>query len=727
MSVSDSTTRSKRRRKKNKKAYAYSKKKKLECKEEEEFEAPKNINEFTRNSAGVTNQIVSHLMKTSTTGYRGIPFLILASRDKICDAETYYLHFEGFRFQDITPKRVLFMIKDTVEFYEKLKWEGGDWKILLKRRKYNYLKDKFYAETNCINKDVSDGTVCEYVTLWDISKATIRMHVTSPQSRAKMHIAKTDEPHHTTNSNSNKSKYKCGRTGKSARSKNQNEMDAKVAWLKKFKEYILEKNGPWVAAYLKDERVHGWLWIMAQNATHDPSFQYKDAANELESKIAELCEETVPPNTNTSTHTKHSHKIMKGISKATDRSKLGFRQSQLSVLSLGDDLGPRTLIKDDESYVSEEDEDPNRIISDLQTTSSLNTECLTELQSNIADMIVALNLFFVMIVSLLKKGGHFYAESTLKQMFPQSVYNRSILTEIRTLNHQGQCAPHSQPMVQDQEEAKEQANEHTNPYRIEIWDVDTNKVTGWYCKQCQAKYRNEIITCVRCHDHPSVIKQEEPQTEMPSLSPEDPMRDIPSAGILMYQTVVITEYQAANVAAHFMDNRNAAPMILFSDNNLDKERDWNTKRLSFSGQSAVLGVYDRWFSFGITTEWKSVQSLNQSNEPSQRLQDAHPPSFEAFRTIMDHEFQLVQAHLESGRDVLVPQPSKVELLINGEKYCDQKGKQVIFHSLMSEMLDLRYLRYIQSKLTELESKASETKQFDEPFLFQKKEPLSLKV
>eukprot|EP01084_Bolivina_argentea_P237629 399320_1 len=131
------------------------------------------------------------------------------------------------------------------------------------------------------------------------------------------------------------------------------------------------------------------------------------------------------------------------------------------------------------------------------------------------------------------------------------------------------------------------------------------------------------------------------------------------------------------------------PMMLFGDNDVDHGRKYNVKRLHYAGQAKVMGPYDRSLAYGIITMFYKLKVDKDE-----------------FMKLMDKQFKVLQKHLLTGNDVIVPKPTGKDVSQNQNRYCDN-GKQIIFHNLGTGIAQLPfgYIEYIQYKIDELQKYA----------------------
>eukprot|EP01084_Bolivina_argentea_P065805 119966_1 len=76
-------------------------------------------------------------------------------------------------------------------------------------------------------------------------------------------------------------------------------------------------------------------------------------------------------------------------------------------------------------------------------------------------------------------------------------------------------------------------------------------------------------------------------------------------GNIFYQTMHFTRTQLQCIDSQFQGDLNTAPKLLFSDNYKDKTRTYNSKRIQYTGQSIVMGHWDKIYAFGIPTSFNN--------------------------------------------------------------------------------------------------------------------------
>eukprot|EP00486_Rosalina_sp_Unknown_P005027 CAMPEP_0201577824 /NCGR_PEP_ID=MMETSP0190_2-20130828/24372_1 /ASSEMBLY_ACC=CAM_ASM_000263 /TAXON_ID=37353 /ORGANISM="Rosalina sp." /LENGTH=258 /DNA_ID=CAMNT_0048010281 /DNA_START=491 /DNA_END=1268 /DNA_ORIENTATION=+ len=136
-------------------------------------------------------------------------------------------------------------------------------------------------------------------------------------------------------------------------------------------------------------------------------------------------------------------------------------------------------------------------------------------------------------------------------------------------------------------------------------------------------------------------------------------------------------------------------LIVFGENDIDKVRPKGGERDMIGGLAGVLGDYDTSVSFGVTTTFYKNKYVNKD--------------FNAFKKIIDDDFEKLLEYIKNGHDIIVPSPNMQDLYGQYEKNYWKKGpnddekKQVIFHNLGTglAMIPFNYIEYIQSKLDTL--------------------------
>ena len=129
--------------------------------------------------------------------------------------------------------------------------------------------------------------------------------------------------------------------------------------------------------------------------------------------------------------------------------------------------------------------------------------------------------------------------------------------------------------------------------------------------------------------------------------------------------------------------------MVFGDNDTNKTRSGGGDRKWFSPQSAVMGEYDRSFTYGITIAF---------NSPT--------PNFQNFKVLMDQQFNELQSHLIKGGDIVIPKALQQDINKNRKKYF-KDGQQKIFHNIGTDktILPFNFMEYIQQKIGELRNYA----------------------
>ena len=179
-------------------------------------------------------------------------------------------------------------------------------------------------------------------------------------------------------------------------------------------------------------------------------------------------------------------------------------------------------------------------------------------------------------------------------------------------------------------------------------------------------------------------------------------------GNIFYQYGSYKESQLLALQA-LLDNDSSfiMPYYLFGDNNLDKYRD-NERRIYFGGQSLFLGKFDRSFGYGITVQ-KIIKKGNQ-NKITGLFE------FTEFKEYMDKEFEILYDKIKNGHDIVIPYPSKKDLIKQKATYFfdDNNDDDTkisipnIKHNLGTQIkakLSNKCLLYIQTKIDKLQSMA----------------------
>ena len=170
-------------------------------------------------------------------------------------------------------------------------------------------------------------------------------------------------------------------------------------------------------------------------------------------------------------------------------------------------------------------------------------------------------------------------------------------------------------------------------------------------------------------------------------------------GSLVYQK---RYFSAAQIK--YIHSMNIKCMILFGDNDEDKQRD-HTKyaRKHFGGQAGVIGKYDRSIGYGIITTF---------------FKRKRPPKQEKFMELIDEQFEPLKKYIVSGYDIIIPYPSKQDVKKRYQMYYGDDGqgnnKQIIFHNLGTgiAMLSFESIYYIQRKIMQLQLYAKDIKVID---------------
>ena len=194
-----------------------------------------------------------------------------------------------------------------------------------------------------------------------------------------------------------------------------------------------------------------------------------------------------------------------------------------------------------------------------------------------------------------------------------------------------------------------------------------------------------------------------------------------NSGILYYQKSYFTRDQIEGINNHFTlkGMLSKAPKVLFGDNNVDNERSDNERRMYWGGQAQHCGKYDRSFCHGITTTWYKKDN-NQNNNINPYFQGNQPSpqkDFVQFKHLIDKQFEPLIQHIADGHDVICPAPTQKDIQNNRGKYYDSQSGRLLFkHNIGTGTgnLSLKYLQYIQYKLDELASIASNVVHKNEP-------------
>lgn len=172
---------------------------------------------------------------------------------------------------------------------------------------------------------------------------------------------------------------------------------------------------------------------------------------------------------------------------------------------------------------------------------------------------------------------------------------------------------------------------------------------------------------------------------------------------LSYTTIVNNKTKPGKIVfqlQHFTDEQmiflqQCNVVCLFGENNQDQHRSWwYVHRRHNGGQAAVLGKFDRKHAYGITTTYYGRRK--------------HPPSIDEMKNQINREFIPLKHHIKTGGDVIVPAPSKTDISRAKNKYCNQFGKQIIFHNIGTGIANLSQplIIHIQNKIDELVSFSS---------------------
>eukprot|EP01084_Bolivina_argentea_P114213 203391_1 len=136
-------------------------------------------------------------------------------------------------------------------------------------------------------------------------------------------------------------------------------------------------------------------------------------------------------------------------------------------------------------------------------------------------------------------------------------------------------------------------------------------------------------------------------------------------------------------------NLQKAPKILFTDNNIDNNRDTYTKRKYNDGTVQLIGEYDKSYGYGIVAEFYKIPR----------------PKLYEFKKLIDKQFKPLQQHLLNGCDVIVIQPTHSDIKRIGKSKFYENNKQIIYHKIGVQALPFSHIKYIQHKIDELSNYA----------------------
>ena len=121
--------------------------------------------------------------------------------------------------------------------------------------------------------------------------------------------------------------------------------------------------------------------------------------------------------------------------------------------------------------------------------------------------------------------------------------------------------------------------------------------------------------------------------------------------------------------------------------------------------AGVLGNYDDSVSFGITTTFYGNKAVSKD--------------FDAFKKIIDSDFEVLLKYLTNGHDIIVPSPNLQDLhgfyQKSYWKMVDNERKQVIFHNIGTGLAQIPFgfIEYIQKKWDILQEIGEKNKKNDE--------------
>ena len=239
----------------------------------------------------------------------------------------------------------------------------------------------------------------------------------------------------------------------------------------------------------------------------------------------------------------------------------------------------------------------------------------------------------------------------------------------------------------------------------------------WSCEECTFKQPATSKRCSMCQNpNPFMIHSQQqssssrghgnyyqrPQSRQlraqpvakESLKYQSKPRKDNEFGKIIFQTNRITKQQVLDTYAIYLINSDIKtsswPLYVFGDNDIDKTRANGTERDMMGGLAGVLGIYDKTVSFGVTTTFYRNRYVNND--------------FNAFKKIIDDDFDKLLKYIKYGHDIIVPSPNMQDLYgkyqKNYWKIVDNEKKQVIFHNLGTglAMIPFNYIEYIQKKV-----------------------------
>ena len=231
----------------------------------------------------------------------------------------------------------------------------------------------------------------------------------------------------------------------------------------------------------------------------------------------------------------------------------------------------------------------------------------------------------------------------------------------------------------------------------------------WSCSVCTYKQSATAMRCAMCgNPNPFMVgsgssaayfqPQRPPPKPKPvakeSLKYQSKPRKNGEFGKIVYQTDRINKQQVLDSYAIYLLNKDVKtscwPLYVFGENDIDKARPKGGERDMIGGLAGVLGDYDTSVSFGVTTTFYKNKYVNKD--------------FNAFKKIIDDDFDKLLEYIKNGHDIIVPSPNMQDLYGQYEKNywetIDNEKKQVIFHNLGTglAMIPFNYIKYIQKKL-----------------------------
>eukprot|EP01083_Nonionella_stella_P089976 251339_1 len=242
----------------------------------------------------------------------------------------------------------------------------------------------------------------------------------------------------------------------------------------------------------------------------------------------------------------------------------------------------------------------------------------------------------------------------------------------------------------------------------------------WSCATCTFKQSANAVRCGMCGTaNPFMVGSSQSATHFqPQRAPPKPKPVVKNElkyqakprgnnqfGKIVYQTERITKQQVLDTYAIYLLNKDIAtscwPLYVFGENDIDKARPKGGERDMIGGLAGILGDYDTSVSFGVTTTFYKNKQVNND--------------FNAFKSIIDKDFNVLLNYIKHGHDIIVPSPNMQDLYGYYEKSywktVDNQKKQVIFHNIGTGIakLPLNYIEYIQLKCDELKRYAQSSK------------------